>query len=88
MASQRIQVLFERAEEAFAEDPSLSNRYVLLAGKISMRHRVRIPAALKRRVCRKCGAFLVPGASCRVRLGDNRVVTTCLTCGRMMRIPY
>ena len=88
MAFQRIQRLFDLAEESFDKDPALSKRYAFLARKISMRHRIRIPGELKRRVCKECGAFLVPGANCRVRTKEHRVVATCLECGRHMRIPY
>jgi ribonuclease P protein subunit RPR2 len=88
IATSRIKRLFELADEFFELDPNLSKRYVLLARKIGMRHRVRIPAELKRRVCKGCGAFLVPGANCRVRIRDYRIVTTCLECGRQIRRPF
>lgn len=88
MARQRIKLLFNLAEECFEKAPDLSNRYVLLAKKISMRHRIRMPRALKRRICKECGAFLVPGSNCRIRIRNDRVVTTCLACGMIMRIPY
>jgi len=88
MAHQRIRLLFELAEESFEKAPLLSNRYVLLAKKISMRHRIRMPRALKRRICKKCGVFLVPGSNSRIRIRDDRVVTTCLECGMIVRIPY
>jgi ribonuclease P protein subunit RPR2 len=88
MAHQRILLLFNLAEESFEQAPYLSNRYVLLAKKISMRHRIRIPQALKRRICKECGAFLVPGSNCRIRIKDDKVMTTCLKCGMIMRIPF
>lgn len=80
--------LFDLADESFDKNPALSKRYVFLARRISMRHRVRIPSHLKRRICKGCGAYLVPGANSRVRARSGRVVTTCLECGHYKRIPY
>ncbi|MDF1532798.1 MAG: ribonuclease P [ANME-2 cluster archaeon] len=88
MAAQRMVRLFDLADESFGDDPDLSRRYVFLARRIGMRHRVRMPFHLKRRICKGCGAYLVPGASCRVRVKDARVVTTCLECGYHRRIPF
>ncbi len=88
MAAQRMVRLFDLADESFDEDPGLSKRYVFLARRIGMRHRVRMPSHLKRRICNSCGAYLVPGASCRVRVRSSRVVTTCMECGHHKRIPY
>jgi len=88
MAAQRMVRLFDLADESFDEDPGLSKRYVFLARRIGMRHRVRMPSYLKRRICKGCGAYLVPGVSCRVRMRSGRVVTTCMECGHHKRIPY
>ncbi|HIH86792.1 MAG TPA: ribonuclease P, partial [Methanosarcinales archaeon] len=65
MAAQRMVRLFDLAEVSFDDDPGLSKRYVSLARRIGMRHRVRLPPHLKRKVCKRCGAYLVPGTSCR-----------------------
>ncbi|MBE0523864.1 MAG: ribonuclease P [Methanosarcinales archaeon] len=88
MAHKRIRLLFKLAEESFEKAPRLSNRYVQLAKKISMRHRIRMPRALKRRICKECGTFLVPGSNCRIRIRNDRILTTCLECGMIMRIPF
>ncbi len=88
MAEQRIKRLFELAEKAFAERPDLANRYVDIARRISMRHRVSIPRQLKRRVCKKCGAFLVPGQNSRIRLNGKNITITCTECGAIKRYPY
>lgn len=88
MASQRIERLFKLAELEYASNLNRSNRYVSLARKIGMRHRVSIPSHLRRRVCRSCDTFLVPGASSRVRLRRNYVLITCLNCGSHMRFPH
>ncbi len=88
MAEQRIRRLFDLAEQAFPARPDLANRYVEIARRISMRHRASIPPGLKKRVCKKCGAFLVPGGNSRVRLDGKNAIVTCLECGALRRYPY
>jgi ribonuclease P protein subunit RPR2 len=87
IAKERISVLFCRAGEFFLEDPRMSDRCVELARKISMRHRVRIDRPQKKQFCRHCYRFLVPGKNVRVRIARGKVIMTCLSCGRQMRIP-
>ena len=43
IAKERIEILFEQAKESFKSSPSLSNRYVTMARKISMKYKVPIP---------------------------------------------
>lgn len=88
MAEERIERLFVLAEKAFPERPELADRYVEIARDISMRHRVSIPGDLKRRVCKECHAYLVPGRNSRTRLDGRNVVITCLKCGAIKRYPY
>lgn len=87
IAKERIERLFALAEDAFASDPLRSKRYVTLARRIGMRQRVRIPAHLRARFCRRCSAYLVPGASARVRVQHGKVIVTCLVCGHQKRYP-
>ena len=86
LARQRIERLFELAEE-HSKNPERSDRYVDLARRISMRLRVRIPAYLKKRMCRHCYCYLSPDR-CRVRLRHGVLTVTCLQCGRQSRYPY
>lgn len=85
IAKERIGVLFSQAELAFRKDRALSDRYVYLARRISMRYKVKIPPALKRRFCRHCYRYLKPGVNCRVRLAKGRVIYYCLSCRKFMR---
>ena len=90
MAKQRIQILFQQAEEARRENPKLACRYVEVARKIAMAAKIRLPAEYRRRACRKCNALLVPGGNCRVRVKQKRephLVVTCLACGHQTRVP-
>lgn len=88
LAKQRIERLFLLAGEAYPERPDLANRYVGIARRISMRHRVSIPRELKRSVCKECYAYLKPGSNARVRTDGRNVVITCLKCGGIRRYPY
>lgn len=87
---ERISILFKRAREVFDSEPELAQRYANLARKIGMRYKVRIPPEFRRMICRHCKGFILPGKNCIVRVRQERephLVTTCLRCGRHMRIP-
>ncbi len=87
-AKERIIGLFKQAEEMFDKDEKLADRYVELARKISMRFKVRIPKELKKRFCKHCYSYLVPGRNCRVRTHEGKVVYYCQKCRKCMRFPY
>ncbi len=89
IAFQRICWLFKQAERrAFENRMELASRYIYLARKISMRYLVRIPKKFKRRFCKHCYSYLIPGKNCRVRLKKHKIVITCLNCKNIMRYPY
>ena len=88
IAKERIEILFKEAADVFKKDPLLADRYVKLAREISMKSRVRIPSDLKRRFCKHCYSYLVPGVNCRVRTREGKVVYYCLKCKKFMRFPY
>ena len=89
IALERIDILFHLAErEGLKGNLTRANRYASLAAKIGMRYNVRLPREFRRRYCRKCHAFLVPGRTCRVRVSRGKVTTTCGVCGDVRRIPY
>jgi len=90
IAMERVRILFRLAEEAFPTAPARAQRYVDLARKIAMRARLSLPRDLRRRVCRRCNAFLVPGYTSRTRVRQRRephITITCLKCGAVTRIP-
>jgi len=90
IALERISILFNEAREAFDCEPELAQRYVNLARKIGMRYKVRIPMEFRRIICRRCKGLILPGKNCVVRIRQERethLVTTCLNCGKLMRIP-
>jgi ribonuclease P protein subunit RPR2 len=88
IASERINILFAEAKKMFGEDAKLSDRYMQLARKISMKYKVKIPSEFKRQFCKKCGTYLVPGTNCRVRTREGHLVYNCLKCKNIMRFGY
>jgi ribonuclease P protein subunit RPR2 len=88
IALERINILFKEAREMFKKDPALSNRYVHIARKIAMKYKVKIPSELKKRFCKHCYSYLVPGKNARVRVQRGKVVYYCMNCKRFMRFPY
>lgn len=90
VARERIERLFELADEVHDDNPERAKRYVERAREIAQKERVRIPSHLKRRFCDSCGAYLVPGKNARVRLRPEKehVVVRCLECGTTARYGY
>lgn len=90
VARERIERLFELAEDVHDENPERAKRYVERAREIAQKERVRMPAHLKRRFCDECGAYLVPGKNARVRLRSEKkqVVVRCEDCGATERYGY
>lgn len=89
IALERIRILFRLADEVFPKNPERAQRYVDLAKRIAMRVRIHLPNELRRRICRRCKGFLVPGVNCRVRIRQRRephIAITCFRCGAVMRI--
>jgi ribonuclease P protein subunit RPR2 len=88
IANRRINKLFIMAEEnAFKGKINLSNRYVELARKISMRNLAPIQKKFKRRFCKHCYGYLFPNYTCRVRINRGKLVIFCYKCGKYTRIP-
>lgn len=88
IAKERIEKLFSEAEAAFNEDSKLAKRYVELARKISTRTNTRIPFAMKRKFCRKCNAYLVPGKNVKIRTKNKALIITCLECNALSKLPF
>jgi ribonuclease P protein subunit RPR2 len=88
IAKSRIRRLFILAEKcALHNKLKLSNRYVYLARKLSMRYLVPISRKYKRRFCKHCYFFLLPGVNCRIRINRNKIVTYCYNCKKYTRMP-
>jgi ribonuclease P protein subunit RPR2 len=80
LARERIEILVATALRE--KDEKLAGRQAMLAKKIAMRHRVRLPYSIRQLFCKKCKAFIVPGRTSRVRVGRSSTKALRLTCGR------
>jgi len=87
IAEKRIIELFKQAEEVFSKNKGLANRYVTLARKFSMKHKVKFPKELKRKFCKHCYKYLRSGDNARIRTKGGKLVIYCLECKKFIRIP-
>lgn len=90
IAFERIEILFGLADKsALSGDLDLADDYVVKARKIAMKFNVRL-GRYKRRYCKYCYKYLLPGKTFRVRTNpaEKRVEVTCLRCGRKIFFPY
>lgn len=88
IARQHREELLALAREAALDDRVAdADRYGELAWRLTTRHQLGASDELKRRVCRGCHAYLVPGETARVRIEAGKVSTTCEACGRVRRVP-
>ena len=88
IAIERMEILIHNAISNAKTNPSLSQRQALLARKISMRHKVRMPYELRMVFCKKCKSFIAPGLNSKIRLGRTSVKSiriTCNFCGHTYR---
>ena len=81
IALERIYRLFELAEKFFEKEPKLSKRYVALAKKISSKNKATIPWELKKKFCKKCGAFLKSEKNSKETKQPPFLLIKCLECG-------
>jgi ribonuclease P protein subunit RPR2 len=86
IALERIYRLFELAEQSFEKQPERSKRYVELALKIGKHCNVSVPTELKKKFCKKCGAFLKAGVNSKIRIAKHILKVTCLNCGYTRKI--
>lgn len=86
-AAAQTRELFKKAEEVFSRNKSLANEYIKKARKAAMKVRLRLPKEYKRKFCKHCYSFLMPGVNARVRTRGGKVIISCFECKKFMRIP-
>lgn len=86
IARERIEILFNLAQKE--KDKKLRDRYAELILKIAQKVRMKLPRKIKRRICKYCHAFLIPGVNLRVRTWKGKVIYHCLECKHYMRFPF
>ncbi len=88
LAERAVDKYFKAAERFFKEDKETANDCAREARRVAMKFKVRIPSKYKRRFCKKCLSYLVPGVNCRVRLHKKNVITYCFKCKNVMKVGY
>ncbi|MCK4522370.1 MAG: ribonuclease P [Nanoarchaeota archaeon] len=81
----KINELFSLAEQSFKKDKDKANMHVRKARRIAMKHNIKLGSVLKKRFCKHCYSYIVPGVNCRVRTRNKMVVYYCFECKRHMR---
>ncbi len=89
-ARARIQFLFEWADTIFSTTPELAHDVIVIARKIAMGTKIRIPLHFKRHLCHGCKHYLKYGVNARFRTHRRKgygtwMSVTCLDCGHITR---
>lgn len=85
VAKKRISILLDEASKNFSKYPERSHRYAEIARKIKLKYKIKMTPEIKRRLCKKCHKFMVPGKNCRIRINSSRLIYTCKECGNIRR---
>ncbi|RMF32234.1 MAG: RNase P subunit [Candidatus Nitrosothermus koennekii] len=88
LAVQRMYRIIEVARETARCDLKLAQKQAIIARRISMKYRVRMPYELRQLFCKRCKKFIIPGINARVRVGRTNVKAiriTCLECNHVYR---
>ena len=88
LALTEIENILNKAKDVFDEKPELANKYAKKSRRISLKYKIKLPLKLKRRICKNCHSYLVPGKNLRVRTHKGHVVYYCLECKKFMRMGY
>jgi len=88
LALAEITSIFSKAKTVFDEKPDLAHKYAKKARRTALKYKIKLPLKFKRRICKNCHSFLVPGKNLRVRTRKGHVVYYCLECKKFMRIGY
>jgi ribonuclease P protein subunit RPR2 len=84
-AKKDIVEFFKLAKSSFKLDRKKANLYVHKARKLAMKHNIRLSSSVKKRFCKHCYSYLVPGENCRIRTRAGKIVYYCLECKKYMR---
>lgn len=87
IAKKRVIFLFKEAGDVFRQNPSLADKYIKTARRIAMKYKIKLPSSLKRKFCRHCNSFLMPGINSRVRIHKHRLIYYCQKCRNYTRLP-
>jgi len=81
---EEINKLFEEAAKNARLNPLLSKKYIAKARKIAKHENFSL-RNYRRKFCRNCNAYFVPGLNCQIRIIKGRITIKCLDCGSCRR---
>lgn len=87
IALEEVKKLFQQAEEAFPTRRAWAHRLVRKARRAAMKVKLRMPREYKRKYCKHCYSFLIPGVNSRVRTARGKVIISCFECKKFVRVP-
>ena len=88
IAKERIDLLIANALVEVRANEKLAYDQAMLAKKIAMRNRLKLPYNIRKLYCKKCKYFIVPGRNARVRIGRSNTKAlriTCMKCNHTYR---
>lgn len=85
LAKSEIEKLMSSAKDSFKTDKAKANNFVKKARRLAMKHKIRLAPTIKRRFCKYCYSFFVPGINCRIRTRDAKIVVYCSECKKFAR---
>jgi ribonuclease P protein subunit RPR2 len=83
-----LQELLTLAASNVQKNPVLSRNAVRDVMRLSQTMRIRVPLEEKRKLCRNCFTYLVPGVTSATRVAKGRVIITCLHCKHVKRLQF
>jgi len=83
-----IESYFSEAKKSFKTNKKQANDFVRKARRLSMKFKIKLKPELKRRFCKNCYSFLMPGINVRIRTREGKIIYYCLECKKFMRIPF
>jgi RNase P subunit RPR2 len=77
--------LIQLSVSTAGEDLPLAQQQAALARRLMLKYNVRFGWGLKRFYCHGCKQLIVPGVNASVRVAGGKILTTCMSCGRVNR---
>ncbi len=66
----------------------LSSNAVRDVFRLNKQLRIPIPLTEKRKLCKVCYTYLLPGVTSTHRIAKGRIIITCKSCGTVKRLQY
>ena len=87
IATKRIEILFYNALSNAKNNLVLAEKQAVIAKKISMKFKIKMPFEISSSFCKKCKKFIPPGIASKIRLGSKpkSIRITCSYCNHTHR---